>query len=241
VKLAHDVDGSGPLLVAIHGITEDRTFWDRVPLAEHFRVVRVDLRGHGESERVAPFDPVTLAEDVRETLAEDEVPLLVGHSFGGVIASAYASRYPARGVIDVDQALQVSPLPAELAGTMRGAGFEEFFGGMFSGLYGELDPAVAEELGRRRRLRQDVVLGAWTPLLDLGPEELTAYMDALIPRDVPFLSLHGLPIDEGYAAWLHRRIPGALVETAPAVTHYPHLADPEWFVRRVRAFSEAVG
>ncbi|MEV4714005.1 hypothetical protein [Micromonospora sp. NPDC049374] len=40
VPLAHDVDGVGPLLVAIHGMTEDRHFWNRVPLASYFRTVR---------------------------------------------------------------------------------------------------------------------------------------------------------------------------------------------------------
>ncbi|GAB2626804.1 hypothetical protein Aab01nite_79700 [Paractinoplanes abujensis] len=35
VALAHVVDGSGPSLVALHGMPEDRRFWDRVPLHEH--------------------------------------------------------------------------------------------------------------------------------------------------------------------------------------------------------------
>lgn len=90
-------------------------------------------------------------------------------------------------------------------------------------------------------LRQDVVLGAWAPLLDLGPDELTAWMAGLmtVPADLPFLSLHGLPVDLGYAEWLRARIPAAVVESAPTATHYPRLADPAWFVRRLTDFDVA--
>jgi len=223
VPLSHDIAGAGPLLVAVHGITEDRRSWDRVPLAEHVR---------------------TLAGDVHElvaSLGDGEPPLVVGHSFGGVVATAYASRFPVRGVVDVDQRLDVAPLPEQVAQTMRGPGFEDFMRSFFRPFYGELDPAVAAELDEHRQLRQDVVAGAWTPLLDLGAPELTAWMRDLttLPPSTAYLSLHGLPVDEGYATWLRAQIPGAVVETAPAATHYPHLADPAWFVQRLIAFDAA--
>lgn len=241
VPLRHDVAGTGPLLVAVHGITEDRTFFDPVPLAQRFRTLRVDLRGHGESPRVAPYDPLTLAADVHELVGstgDPAPPLIVGHSYGGVVATAYASRFPVRGVVDVDQRLDVNPLPGQVSQAVRGPGFEEFVRSLFSQLHGELDPAVAADLEARRRLRQDVLVGAWTPLLDLDAEELTAWMREVmtLPAGTPYLSLHGLPVDEEYATWLRARIPGAVVETAPVVTHYPHLADPSWFLERLTAF-----
>ncbi|GIJ46531.1 hypothetical protein Val02_34170 [Virgisporangium aliadipatigenens] len=243
VSLAHDVKGSGPLLVAIHGITENRGFWDRVPFAEHFRTVRVDLRGHGESPREDPFDPATLATDVHkllDALGIREKPLLVGHSFGGVVATAYAARFPVRGVVNVDQTLDVSPVPAGVAEALRGDGFEDFMTSMFGRVYGDLDPAIAAELGERRTLRQDVLLGAWAPLLTLDAERLAAWLDDLIaaPGPYPYLSLHGLPVSEEYATWLRERIPGALVESTPVVTHYPHLADPKWFLGRLVDFDQ---
>jgi pimeloyl-ACP methyl ester carboxylesterase len=241
VPLAHDIDGDGPLLLAIHGITEDRHFWDRVPLATHFRTVRVDLRGHGESPRVAPYDPVTLAGDAHElinTLGYEQRPLVVGHSYGGVVATAYAARFPVRGVVNVDQTLDMTPVAAHLAETLRGEGLADFVRSIFTRMYGDLDPTVAADLDERRRLRRDVLLGAWAPLLDLGAEELAAWMTTLMtmPQPTPYLSLHGLPVDDGYPAWLRGRIPGAVVETSPTTTHYPHLADPAWFVRRLTAF-----
>ncbi|MET8357854.1 alpha/beta hydrolase [Micromonospora sp. NPDC005171] len=244
IPLAHDVDGTGPLLVTIHGMTEDRHFWDRVPLATHFRTVRVDLRGHGDSPRVAPYDPLTLAADVHEvvrTLGTVQRPLVVGHSYGGMVATAYAARFPARGVVNIDQTLDVTPLPARMAQALRGEDFEAFLTSAFTKMYGQLDPAVAEDLDARRKVRQDVLLGMWAPLLDLGPQELTAYLANLMPmrEPTPYLSLHGLRVADDYPDWLRSRIPGAVVESAPTVTHYPHLADPSWFAGRLIAFDDA--
>ncbi|MDP9794894.1 hypothetical protein J2S43_003406 [Catenuloplanes nepalensis] len=39
-----------------------------------------------------------------------------------------------------------------------------------------------------------------------------------VPADLPFLSLHGFPVDAGHAAWLRARFP-VRVETAPTATH----------------------
>lgn len=245
VPLVYDEEGAGPLLVAVHGMTEDRHFWDRVPLAEHFRTIRVDLRGHGQSPHVPPYDPQTLASDVHAlvaTLEPQERPLLVGHSLGGVVVTAYASRHAVRGVVNVDQTLDVAPLKAEVAEAMRGDGFEAFMTAAFARMYGQLDPTIAEVLEARRSLRQDVVLGAWEPLLTLDADSLRRWMNDIVrlSQSVPYLSLHGSRHRADYATWLGERIPGAHVEAAPITTHYPHLADPGWFLDRLVAFNATI-
>ena len=50
-RMAYDDTGSGRPVVLIHGVSMSRRFFERnaAPLAERFRVVNVDLRGHGES------------------------------------------------------------------------------------------------------------------------------------------------------------------------------------------------
>lgn len=51
VRLAYDDRGSGRPVLLVHGVSMSRRFFERNldPLAERFRVVSVDLRGHGES------------------------------------------------------------------------------------------------------------------------------------------------------------------------------------------------
>src|SRR5215475_9023496 len=50
-RLYYDVLGEGPALVLIHGGYMDRRMWDDqfAPFAEHYHVIRYDVRGFGES------------------------------------------------------------------------------------------------------------------------------------------------------------------------------------------------
>jgi pimeloyl-ACP methyl ester carboxylesterase len=246
VDLAYDVGGAGRLLVLVHGITEDRRSWDPVPLGDYFRVVRVDLRGHGRSPGRAPYDLPTLAGDVYavvEREAAGEPPIVVGHSMGGAVVTAYASLFPVRAVVNVDQPLALVEMQAQVqqaAPMLRGDGLDGFIGAMFAQLYGALDPAEVTRLSALRRPDQQAVLGMWSPLLDLTGDDLDTLVKQItvLPPDTPYLSLHGLDPGPGYAPWLTSRIPGATVEVwADIPTHYPHLANPQRFVHRIEEFT----
>jgi pimeloyl-ACP methyl ester carboxylesterase len=95
--------GSGPDVVLIHGVTGDLSIWFLSQamgvLSRSFRVTAYDLRGHGYSQ-VTP-DGYTSADQAADTLAimdalDIERALLVGHSFGGVIAMHTAVLVPER-------------------------------------------------------------------------------------------------------------------------------------------------
>ena len=100
VRLAFDTAGSGaPPILFVHGWCCDHSHF--APQVEHFkrrhRVVAVDLRGHGESDK--PQDPYTMAS-YADDLAwlSDRLGLqrvvVVGHSMGGVVAAALAADKP---------------------------------------------------------------------------------------------------------------------------------------------------
>ncbi|TVR36498.1 MAG: alpha/beta fold hydrolase [Nitriliruptor sp.] len=103
VELAADVTGAGPVLVLLHGITEDARSWEPLvgPLATDHTVLTVDLRGHGRSPEADTYDPVSMAADVHAVLVreglDDDPPLVVGHSMGGLVAVAYGAMFPTRG------------------------------------------------------------------------------------------------------------------------------------------------
>ena len=96
-----DSGGAGEAAVLVHAIGCDRAMWDALAavLAPRFRVIRVDLRGHGTS-------PVSEAPCTLEDLADDVLGVLdragiarahwVGLSLGGMIGQAFALRHPAR-------------------------------------------------------------------------------------------------------------------------------------------------
>lgn len=252
--LAHELVGpdDAPAVVLVHGITESRETWRPITdaLARDHRVLAVDLRGHGASDRQEPYDPVHYATDVAETI--DAVglsqPLLIGHSLGGVVVTAVPSLHQdVVGVINVDQPLELSGFRAGLqpiAPGLRGTPeqFAETFAAVFESMSGPLDGDERDRVVSIRRPVQEVVLGTWALVLDAPEPELDAAVDALTAavRDRPYLSLHGIDAGPEYTDWLKARIPQAIVEVWPDHGHYPHLVDPERFLARVRDFERDV-
>ncbi|MFZ4756665.1 MAG: alpha/beta fold hydrolase [Burkholderiaceae bacterium] len=96
-----EVCGSGPPLVLIHGVGLDRSTWqDAMPWLEpHFRVIRYDLVGQGESPATgSALGTTEFVDQLRELLDRLGVERahLIGFSLGGVIARAWAASHPGR-------------------------------------------------------------------------------------------------------------------------------------------------
>jgi pimeloyl-ACP methyl ester carboxylesterase len=91
-----DWGGSGPPLLFLHGGSAHAHWWDFVIplLAERFRCVALDLRGHGESGRPGDGDYGLSAHAADVAAVVEALDLtgggVVGHSFGGWVAMVYA-------------------------------------------------------------------------------------------------------------------------------------------------------
>ena len=241
--LAHESTGEGPPLVLIHGITECLETWRPLiaPLAEHHRVIAVDLRGHGRSPAGDAYDPMTMATDVVDTLAALDVqaPLVVGHSLGGVVATAFAAIARPRAVLNVDQPLRLASFKealGQLEPMLRGddTSFRAAIDAVFAQMMGPLPADEAARVGAQRRAHHSVVLGGWGTVFDSTADELDAAVDALAgPVAIPYLSLHGIDPGTEYTTWLQARIATATVEVWPDQGHYPHLVQPARFLERL--------
>jgi pimeloyl-ACP methyl ester carboxylesterase len=111
VQLAVHESGAGSrTAILIHGIMSDHRAWHRVSAelqAKGFRVLAVDLAGHGASPRSRRYTPRGWADDVVETvtpLLDGPPDLVMGHSLGGLVASIAADRLAPRAAIYVDPA-----------------------------------------------------------------------------------------------------------------------------------------
>ncbi len=111
MRLAVHESGSGErCAVLVHGIMSDSRAWHRVRAdleAQGYRVIAVDLAGHGRSPRARRYSPGSWADDVVDTVAPilpDPPDVIVGHSLGALVASLVADRLGARATIYVDPA-----------------------------------------------------------------------------------------------------------------------------------------
>ena len=122
----------GPPILFIHGLSQNHLCWYRQyqsGLADEFRLVAYDLRGHGMSE--APLDPEQYADgqlwadDVAAVIDQLELdrPVLVGWSYGGFITCDYVRAYGQDRIAAINLAGGATTLAESAFGTFIGPGF----------------------------------------------------------------------------------------------------------------------
>jgi pimeloyl-ACP methyl ester carboxylesterase len=132
-----DFGGTGPPLVCVHGLSGSALNWMAVApaLAEHYRVLALDLRGFGRT----PLGPGTRLRDNLHLLdlflreVADGPAVVVGNSMGGLLAVLQAAAVPASvaSLVLVDPALPWHGLrPFDLS-------LWAFFGSLLPPLLGE--------------------------------------------------------------------------------------------------------
>jgi len=95
-KLYYEVLGEGHPLVLLHGGYMDRRMWDDqfAVFAEHYRVVRYDIRGFGQTDM--PQVPYSDVQDLYELLKQLQIEktYLLGLSYGGMTAIDFTLEHP---------------------------------------------------------------------------------------------------------------------------------------------------
>ncbi|MGY3717767.1 alpha/beta fold hydrolase [Sutcliffiella cohnii] len=94
-----DYGGTGKTILCIHGLTANARFWDAIAdqLTPSYRVLAVDLRGRGDSEKPANgYNIQQHAEDIRHVLASFSIEkaVIMGHSLGAMISVCFTATYP---------------------------------------------------------------------------------------------------------------------------------------------------
>src|SRR3954454_11891864 len=100
-RVCFRLEGEGPVVVLIHGITGRSAQWEPAieHLARHHTVLAPDLLGHGESAKPrGDYSLGAYAAGVRDLVAAlgHDRATVVGHSLGGGIAMQFAYQFPER-------------------------------------------------------------------------------------------------------------------------------------------------
>lgn len=98
-KIHYSDSGSGKVIVLIHGYLESMEVWENLAgrLSQKFRILRIDLPGHGRSDLFSDVNSMELmAESIKGLLDFHGIKkaFLVGHSMGGYAVLAFLQLFP---------------------------------------------------------------------------------------------------------------------------------------------------
>lgn len=183
-------DPGAPPMVLLHALGEQSGNWDQVAprFATQFRVVALDLRGHGASSWPGAYSFPLMRDDVLGVLDALDLRglVLVGHSMGGIVAYLVAQAQPARvSRLIVEDAPPPFPLdrpvPARPAGEL---GFDW-----------AVVPVVVEEINDPSRRWWKHLSKITAPTLLVGggptshiPQELLVAVSRAVP-DCPLITI----------------------------------------------------
>ena len=242
--------GEAPLIL-VHGLTFNRRQWSPLIAALgavgfRRRIIAFDLPGHGDS----PEQPSYRAADVVQVLHRAAVeagiagsgqaaPVVVGHSIGAVLATAYAAAYPAEAVVNIDQPLRAEGFARMLRGmepVLRSPDFGSVWESLVAGMGVDELPAEARQLIRTGTTpRQDLLLGYWDELLTLPFDEIERRrgqeLETVRAKGVAYHHISGYDLDPAYSAWFREALPDATITVLPGGGHFPHLAHPDQLAR----------
>ena len=251
----------GPAILFIHGWSQNHLCWVKQyesTLADEFRLVAYDLRGHGMSE--APLEPEHYtegklwADDVAAIIDQLRLdrPVLVGWSYGGFVACDYVRAYGQDRITAINFVEGAVKLGEAAFGTLIGPAFLDHF------VDATADDLPTNIQAMRSFVRACVVKQVSDDDLESAvcwnvvvPAPIRANLaareidddDVLRALEVPLLVTHGREDSVVLPAMAEHIL--ATCSTAEAswyegVGHVPHLEEPERFNRELAELTRRV-
>jgi len=211
INLAYEEQGEGrPAMVFVHGWACNRSFF--ALQAQYFfrrhRVVSIDLRGHGESDKPEGEYPIAAyADDIAYMIKQLGLGkvIAVGHSMGGIVVLQLAAVFPdcVAGIVMIEPVRSFTQPSDE--GRARIAAL-----------------AAAIEAGNEEPLRQYVTERFFLPSSDRKLlKEVLAVMTA-VPSHVAANALRAIPEFDGAAVAALCKVPALHIAATPPLNP-PHL------------------
>jgi pimeloyl-ACP methyl ester carboxylesterase len=255
ITLAYSDRGEGLPLVFLHAFPLNRTMWSaqEQALSSQFRIVTVDLRGHGESD--APLWRYTLdqaADDVRALMDHLSIrqAVLVGLSMGGYILFAFYRAFTDRvkGLVLADTRAQADTADgqqgrfhmAQVAYRQGPAAIADL---MIPKLLSPASINTNPDLVRRVRamIEGNQISGIAGDLMAMAERaDSVPFLNQIAcPAQIIVGELdHATPPSD--AELMADRIPGARLSVIPGAAHLANLEQPDRFTQIVRSFADEV-
>jgi len=241
--IAYDVRGSGPAVVLLTGSNLDRRMWDREAawLSKNYRVVRYDLRAHGESDTATK--PFSHLDDLTLLLDELAIPkaTLIGLSAGAFIALDAALDIPNR----VERIVLAGPGVSGYTGKNPPSFPPEMYTAIQVKEYRKVSeillksPVFAVAPESEALVRQMVTENERLWTVDRALMKLQQPTNARLEQvRVPTLVVIGEKdlFQQDHAELIAARVPGARLVRIPGGTHIVNMSSPKEFEAAVSAF-----
>jgi non-heme chloroperoxidase len=245
-------------IVLIHGVSMSRRYFRAQldPLAEEFRVIAVDLRGHGDSADVESGHTIPqYARDLRALLEQLALarPILLGWSMGAFVAWDLIRQFGTGsigGLIISDEAASDFKWPGFDHGFIDLPTLHALMTSVQDDRHAFLAGLVPSMFHRERSEDDLAWMVAECSKLSIGgtaailfDQSVQDYRDVLGDIDVPTLVCWGrhdnlLPVSG--AAHLGQHIPGAEVVIFEESGHCPFIEESDAFNQTVARFARAV-
>lgn len=241
-EIYYEISGDGPAVLLGHSLLCDGRMWEGVvpALAEQYRVINVDFRGHRHSTAPGPFTFDDLAADWLAILDElaIERAVLCGLSMGGMTAFCFSLKHPERvaGIIGIDTNGDAEILSNRIKYTAMAAIYARF------GLVDALQRTTNKLMFGRTTLaeRPELVELLQERVAGHDRAQLTRAIRAVFTRRSFLPELHQLqcPVllligEEDMATplkWsqrLRRAIPGSMLRLIPRAGHLSAMEQPD--------------
>ncbi len=252
VRLHYEQEGQGTDLILIHGLGMSLRDWDAsIPqLAQYHRVLRLDVRGFGESEKPAgPYSPELFVRDLAGVVRTCQVTHahVAGISMGGVIAQRFALDFPelVQSLILISTSSEVNAKGQaaweELAAGVEQQGFStvaSFSERLFAASFVAAHPDMVQDRIKRTAVNAP---HAWAA----AARAVSAFnwTADLAGVRIPTLILQGLEdglTPPGGAVKMDRALPHSRLLFLPDCGHFVPDEKPEIFTNTVLAFLAGV-
>lgn len=248
----------GKPIILIHGLSQCHLVWSkqyRSSLADEFRLVCLDNRGHGMSEKPAApehYNRAQLwADDIHAVMTALALrkPILAGWSYGGFIINDYLAQYGQDGVGGVNYVCAGVLLGVEKGRDTLGSGFTDTVPGLCSADLEDNIHAVRTLLRlifeRQPSQEEFEVLVASSmvvpPTARLGMVSRTIDRESVMQAlSIPVLVTEGEKdrvVLAAHTKHLLSCIPHAQASVYAGIGHAPHVEDPERFNRELAVFA----